>query len=112
MVGHVPDRPGQPLWRSPPKTPVKQRQRNEDNVHATTPSNTAGGSPTTTHKKEISKHRQQWAAPKTPPGYWDISFPDTQQVAEINRKAAEMEAEKEQTVEEQAKWVSFLRPEI
>ena len=46
------------------------------------------------HKKQISRHRHRWEAPQTPPGYWDISFPDTQEVEDINHRARQMHARK------------------
>jgi hypothetical protein len=42
------------------------------------------------HKQEISRHRHHWAPPSTPPKYWSIGFPDTQEVREINREAEEI----------------------
>ncbi|KAK2463960.1 hypothetical protein APHAL10511_004011 [Amanita phalloides] len=51
------------------------------------------------HKKLISRHRHHWARGITPPGYWDIGFPDTQEAAKINKKAEEMHHKKQQDVE-------------
>src|SRR5712675_320590 len=42
------------------------------------------------HRKAVSRHRAQWQRAPTPPGYWDIGFPDTQAVEKINEKAAEI----------------------
>lgn len=39
------------------------------------------------HRNEISRHRQEQELPKTPPGYWDIGFPDTQEAELINKQA-------------------------
>jgi len=44
--------------------------------------------------KEISKHRFAWAPAATPPDYWHIGFPTTQEAADINKKAAEMHERK------------------
>ena len=55
------------------------------------------------HKQEISKHRHDWAPPSTPPKYWSIGFPDTQEVKEINRKAEEMIEAKKASVEVEAR---------
>ena len=94
-----------PLWRTPPSSPAKSRAG---------PSRTLGPLPAgadfdfdsdddgeydaqadvAAHKKQISRHRHRWEAPQTPPGYWDIAFPDTQEVAEINRRADAMHAQK------------------
>lgn len=32
-----------------------------------------------------------WARAKTPPGYWEIGFPNTQEVGDINMRAVEMQ---------------------
>lgn len=51
------------------------------------------------HKKSISRHRHQWARGNTPPGYWNIGFPSTQEAAEINEKAKEMHRKKQEEIE-------------
>lgn len=61
------------------------------------------------HIHQISRHRQQWERPKTPPGYWNIGFPDTQQAAEINERARGMHQEQMAMVENEARWVLCLR---
>lgn len=55
------------------------------------------------HKQEISRHRHNWAPPSTPPKYWSIGFPDTQEVKEINREAGEMIEAKKARVEAEAR---------
>ena len=54
-------------------------------------------------RQEISKHRHNWAPPSTPPKYWSIGFPDTQEVREINREAEEMIEAKKAHVEAEAR---------
>jgi hypothetical protein len=54
------------------------------------------------HKQAISRHRHRWTRGCTPPGYWDIGFPTTQQALEINEKAREMHRAKRQVVEAEA----------
>ncbi|KAL5495299.1 hypothetical protein ACEPAI_762 [Sanghuangporus weigelae] len=54
------------------------------------------------HKKRISRHRFQWSPAKTPPDYWNIGFPTTQEAVEINRRAAEIHADKRRRVEKEA----------
>ena len=121
-IGTLPDAPKGPQWRSPPKTPIKRRHDDHDRdgaspkrVHVPlkltiSPFSSPTKSPSSKkrdaiagHKKEISKHRQQWPAPKTPPGYWDIGFPDTQETAVINRRAEEMHRQRRREVEKEAK---------
>jgi hypothetical protein len=51
------------------------------------------------HKKAVSRHRHHWPRARTPPGYWDIGFPDTQEAAKINERAKEMHRKKRVEVE-------------
>src|SRR5215471_1118169 len=79
-VGALPPRPRPPLWRSPSpeRTPRDgdPNDRRKEDIAA--------------HKTRISRHRHHWSPPRTPPGYWKIGFPDTQEVAVINEKARQM----------------------
>ncbi|KAJ3558624.1 hypothetical protein NM688_g807 [Phlebia brevispora] len=95
----LPELAQRPLWRSPPKTPKKQIQGRHSHI---SPQNDSGKKGTD-RKNDISKHRRQWAAPKTPPGYWDIGFPDTQEAADINKRAEVMHKRKRQDVEDEVK---------
>ncbi|KAG0146496.1 hypothetical protein CROQUDRAFT_44345 [Cronartium quercuum f. sp. fusiforme G11] len=60
------------------------------------------------HKNEISRHRHFNPPPATPPYYWQMGFPDTQQVEIINREADEKKRRKLAMVEAQARLVSFI----
>ncbi|KAF9023250.1 hypothetical protein BDZ89DRAFT_1192566 [Hymenopellis radicata] len=55
---------GMPLWKS--------SEPNQKASPVTTPRRE--------RKKGISRHRHQWAQGGTPPDYWNIGFPDTQEV--------------------------------
>ncbi|KAN0064772.1 hypothetical protein ACQY0O_001829 [Thecaphora frezii] len=56
-------------------------------------------------KQATSRHRA-WGAPEpTPPGYWMIGFPDTQQQTEINREAERMREGKRKRVERDKRFV-------
>ena len=55
------------------------------------------------HRQAVSRHRAQWERAPTPPGYWDIGFPDTQAVVKINEQAAELHQRKRQAVAKEAK---------
>lgn len=58
------------------------------------------------HKNQISRHRKR--AP-TPPDYWSIGFPSTQQVASINERAAVMHAEQDKRMALQGRmYLCFL----
>jgi len=54
------------------------------------------------HKKAISKHRYHWQRAKTPPGYWDIGFPSTQEADALNARASAMHRDKMRAVEREA----------
>ncbi|KZT64437.1 hypothetical protein DAEQUDRAFT_769724 [Daedalea quercina L-15889] len=116
-VGKLPPRPQAPLWRSPHATPTKSTASARKHLAD------AAGVPNSPHKsrrtsdsdedeeeeaaiadhvQQISRHRQQWERPKTPPGYWEIAFPDTQETAAINQQAKEMHEQKMTRIEEEA----------
>ncbi|KAJ3326566.1 hypothetical protein HDU76_012815 [Blyttiomyces sp. JEL0837] len=38
------------------------------------------------HVKAISIHRDTWARPDTPPGYWEVGFPSSSVVRRLQRK--------------------------
>ncbi|KAI9569073.1 DNA repair protein endonuclease SAE2/CtIP C-terminus-domain-containing protein [Boletus coccyginus] len=86
----------QPLWRTPPKRKVPLNPHTSDNDKENTDQ-------VEEHRQLISRHRHHWHRPKTPPGYWDIGFPDTQEVSDINRRAAEMHKRKLVEVEAEVK---------
>ncbi|KAF5353691.1 hypothetical protein D9758_008664 [Tetrapyrgos nigripes] len=46
------------------------------------------------HKQAISRHRDNWARGSTPPMYWSIGFPNTQEAEEINEQAREQHRRK------------------
>ena len=120
-VGPLPSRLQPPLWRSPPVTPAKPclRKSNPHSPEAPYPAGSrtrkerqppqSGPTPDLhrqsgieSHKKAISRHRHAWARAKTPPGYWDIGFPDTQAVGDINEKAKEMHKRKKAEIDKEA----------
>ena len=88
-VGPLPSRPQPPKWRSPPTSPAK---RGGDGDIAAIEA----------HKQAISRHREHWPRAKTPPGYWNIGFPSTQEVAAMNAEAARMHERKRAMVAEEA----------
>lgn len=95
-VGPLPARLQQPLWSSPTRDPSKF-----DRGRSASPSPREKHE-IESHRKAISRHRYTWSRAKTPPGYWDIGFPDTQQVGDINQKAKEMQKQKLAEVEQEA----------
>ncbi|TFK31532.1 DNA repair protein endonuclease SAE2/CtIP C-terminus-domain-containing protein [Crucibulum laeve] len=92
-VGPLPARLQQPLWRSPPNSPQKACSKRH---------NTSPAKDIASHKQAISRHRHTWARAATPPGYWNIGFPNTQEVGDINEKAVEMHRRKQVEVEKMA----------
>ncbi|EJD53362.1 hypothetical protein AURDEDRAFT_111009 [Auricularia subglabra TFB-10046 SS5] len=108
-VGPLPPRMQPPRWRSPSESqsqtrtrgPCRHTHQGQDDGHAPDsfeeegvagPSSTAAA--IAAHKNEISKHRHAWAPAETPPDYWHIGFPTTQEVNDINKKAARMHEQK------------------
>ncbi|KAJ7586972.1 DNA repair protein endonuclease SAE2/CtIP C-terminus-domain-containing protein [Mycena floridula] len=96
MVGPMPPRLQPPLWRSPTSSPAPCRagetvesSKKRDAVEA--------------HKTGISRHRHHWAPTNTPPGYWNIAFPNTQETIRINAEAAKMHERKREEIEREAK---------
>lgn len=61
------------------------------------------------HTKQVSRHRQNWTRAQTPPGYWNIGFPSTQEAREINEKAEEMHQQKYLEVEKEAEKGRWIR---
>lgn len=101
-VGQMPPRLKAPRWRS--ETPEMS-----DREEAPGSSSAAA---IAAHKNEISRHRYQWAPPSTPPDYWHIGFPSTQQVEEINRKAAIIHEQKRKYMAAEARWAGSTEVQV
>jgi len=111
-VGPLPKRLQPPLWRSPPATPVKPCPQHEHQRQPGFTPNSASmdaeldanhQQAIVDHKQAISRHRHHWARASTPPGYWTIGFPNTQEAAHINKRAKEMHKAKRDSVEGEVK---------
>ncbi|KAF8876589.1 DNA repair protein endonuclease SAE2/CtIP C-terminus-domain-containing protein [Infundibulicybe gibba] len=100
-VGPLPNRLQPPLWRSPPATPVRPCRRHGAGSSAPASARPKEDLPKqiSSHKQAISRHRHDWARANTPPGYWGIGFPDTQEVDDINQKAMKMHEQKRDELE-------------
>ncbi|KAJ7785711.1 hypothetical protein B0H16DRAFT_1487726 [Mycena metata] len=99
-VGPLPSRLQPPLWRSPPNSPEKNRPcRKTDGASG---SRKADAAAVASHKQDISRHRHNWAQGITPPDYWNIGFPSTQEAEKINERAAVIHQQKRRRVEEEA----------
>ncbi|CAL1703858.1 unnamed protein product [Somion occarium] len=71
-IGPLPPRLMPPPWRTPTKPKLDKVNSQERSIQQ--------------HKHQISRHRNQWKIPQTPPGYWNIGFPDTQEAEIINKQ--------------------------
>ncbi|KAJ7772658.1 hypothetical protein DFH07DRAFT_953118 [Mycena maculata] len=100
-IGPMPNRLQPPLWRTPPSSPNGGRPCLRNGTG--TGSARKESAEITSHKQAISRHRHQWARAKTPPAYWSIGFPSTQEAADINEQAREMHRQKEMHVQEEAR---------
>ncbi len=87
------------MWRSPESSPTKKPVRISFGDEGDSES---GNAAIEQHRNAISRHRQQWERAKTPPGYWNIGFPTTQEVAAMNAEAARMHERKRVMVAEEA----------
>lgn len=96
-VGPLPARLQAPLWRSPPKEKCRHPEDTDDASFSYRRQQEIQS-----HKKNISRHRYNWERPKTPPGYWNIGFPSTQEAGEINKKAERMHRQKVEEIEREA----------
>ncbi|QRW14530.1 myosin-3 [Ceratobasidium sp. AG-Ba] len=105
-VGPMPKRNAGPLWRSPPPEGDQSSTIHVCKHHATAAADRSGDmdeeANIAAHKQAVSRHRHKWAPASTPPGYWNIGFPDTQQVEDINRQAVELHDQKRNAVEQEA----------
>ena len=80
--------------------PPKSQTRKEKRAHTgPSTSNLNRRQDIESHKKAISRHRHAWARATTPPGYWDIGFPDTQAVVDINEQAKQMHKKKKAEID-------------
>ena len=99
-VGPLPPRLQPPLWQT-----LSSALQSE--VELTKDHNSVQERSIMDHKKVISRHRHNWDMPATPPQYWSIGFPTTQEVLEINKCAEEININKRQAVELESRWVNF-----
>ncbi|CAG8437751.1 9497_t:CDS:2 [Funneliformis mosseae] len=47
-------------------------------------------------KQLLSRHRAKYSRPQTPPGFWKVGFPSSQEIAEINELSVKYEREREE----------------
>jgi DNA repair protein endonuclease SAE2/CtIP C-terminus len=111
-IGPLPNRLQAPRWRSPTTSPAKSKgscprhgSGGSGVAHNTgeTDADTGRQTEIASHKQAISRHRHHWERARTPPGYWNIGFPDTQEAADINERASEMHRQKREAVEKEVR---------
>ncbi|KAJ7630433.1 DNA repair protein endonuclease SAE2/CtIP C-terminus-domain-containing protein [Roridomyces roridus] len=104
-IGPLPSRLQPPLWRSPPTSPQKSGSSRNNNCrrhdHAEGDGDTREAN-ISSHKQAISRHRHNWARAQTPPSYWSIGFPSTQEAERINEQAETMHQQKIRAIEAEA----------
>ena len=100
QLGPLPPRLKAPMWRSPESSPSKKPVciSFSDGGHDESENIAIKQQ----HKNAISRHRDQWERAKTPPRFWNIGFPDTQEVAAINAEAARRHESKRAVVTQEA----------
>ncbi|KAF8259412.1 hypothetical protein EI94DRAFT_1668530 [Lactarius quietus] len=110
-VGPLPPRLEAPRWSEsppPPSSPtlVPSECSTTKRRGGTSPSSSTRKSTSaavSAHRQAVSRHRAQWERAPTPPGYWEIGFPDTQAVEKINEKAAEIHRQKRAAIAREAR---------
>lgn len=120
-VGVIPPQLQRPAWRSPTTSPVVGNRINRTCLHERESLNDVDFSQDSSapgvdddmsnlqrqkaiqnHRNEISRHRAQWERPPTPPRYWDVGFPSTQEVAQINDQAKAIQMQKLEAARKEA----------
>ncbi|KAJ7226078.1 hypothetical protein GGX14DRAFT_131581 [Mycena pura] len=101
-IGPLPARLQPPLWRSPPSSPKRKPCRYTHPESGPRRNDATDGVAIAAHKQAISRHRHNWAQGSTPPSFWDISFPTTQEAESINARAEEIHQQKRRRVQEEA----------
>ncbi|GHJ84195.1 hypothetical protein NliqN6_0597 [Naganishia liquefaciens] len=96
-VGEMPVVSRAPVWRSP--SPGSDTRAGGSTTAGKCPHGRTVGAGEAEDAKQglknkISRHREDWTAPSTPPMYWNIGFPSTQDVEEINALAEEQRESK------------------
>lgn len=107
-MGPLPPRLEAPRWRSPPSrarsSPTLVASESTASHYYRNPDERLGEeeAEVSAHRQAVSRHRAQWDRAPTPPGYWEIGFPDTQAVEKINERAAELHRKKRVCVAKEA----------
>ncbi|TXT04417.1 uncharacterized protein COLE_07236 [Cutaneotrichosporon oleaginosum] len=91
-VGDIPRFHSAPAWRDEP----------DGDAGGAGAGDTPAGVGIEDHQKRVSRHREVWRRPPTPPDFWKIAFPTTQEVEDVNRRADEMTAAREAEVRREA----------
>jgi len=92
-----------PLWRSPSPVALTMPSALAETAETAESMNADRRLAQDKRRNIISRHRHQWTPPSTPPDYWKIGFPTTQEAAAINRRADDMHEDKRRRVEREGK---------
>ncbi|TDL27298.1 hypothetical protein BD410DRAFT_413230 [Rickenella mellea] len=101
-MGPLPPRLVPPLWNSLSSSRVKPLQSNDEHAESQADHELIERHPTEEHMRQISRHRHEWTRAATPPDYWTIGFPTTQEAENINKKAEDMHQQKRRRMENEA----------
>lgn len=107
-AGPLPPRLQAPLWKSPtssqdpaaaPQRHCKHHSNKEESDDSGSESEDSG---VRAHRQEVSRHRYIMPSGETPPGFWDLDFPDTQRVEKLRDEAEKMHRKRERFMEKEA----------
>ena len=105
-MGPLPPRLEAPRWSSPPSralsSPTLVASESAASHDYKNLERSGEQAEVSAHRQAVSRHRAQWERAPTPPGYWEIGFPDTQAVEKINERAAELHRKKRAYITEEA----------
>ncbi|KAG8804999.1 hypothetical protein FRC17_005786, partial [Serendipita sp. 399] len=106
-VGPLPPRLQPPLWNSPgtatKEIAAEQPPRRCKHHRKLESDDEEPDQEVSTHQKQISRHRVTIVnTGGDPEDYWEIGFPDTQRVKEINAGAEKRHQKKERMMEKEA----------
>ncbi|KAG8773728.1 hypothetical protein FRC15_001849, partial [Serendipita sp. 397] len=104
-VGPLPPRLQPPLWKSPTHTQEAakdQLRRCKHHMKVESDDDEEVDRDTAVHQNQVSRHRVVFTAGADPVDYWEIGFPDTQRVKEINAQAEKSHKKKEKMMEKEA----------
>ncbi|CED83260.1 DNA repair protein Sae2/CtIP [Phaffia rhodozyma] len=109
-VGALPPGPQGPRWKSPAPTSSSKETRESSDTYKFGQRGESLEERTERLKRESvqmrkqqnSRHRADWEEPPTPPGYWNIGFPSSPEIAAQNQEAERLAQAKRARIEAEA----------